>query len=141
MSLTLDTRSAPVVDGRCTGCGRFIAVGESHFHSEKRIFRGPPRVHLFAWGEGGLVTRCQNVEWAHILITRRYAKVEYGKWFDQLDDEERLDVLRRFPFVNGEVQRGRVNVTAPTPEGYTWWWMRLDDGARGPGITTAVVWT
>lgn len=141
MSIDLSTRSSPVVDGRCTGCGRFIKGTESHFHSPPRKFRGPPKVHLFRWGEGGLVTRCDDVLAAHRLIVEKYARDEYGKSFPDLDDDDRHDVLRHFHPDNARVERGRVNVTDPeVGEGYSWWWMRLDDQAKGPGVTTAVVW-
>lgn len=140
MSLTLDTRSSSVVDGRCTGCGQFISRDTSHFHGPKRKFRGRPRVHLFRFGEGGLVTRCDDVRMAHDLIVYKYAREEFGKSFDNLDDEDRLDVLRQFPFERGIVERGRFRLHGGSPQWRGLSWYALPDDARGPGVTTAVVW-
>lgn len=131
----MSLRSYPEANGRCTGCGRFMRHNESHFHeTEKRKFRGPPRAHLFDWDgeEGGMVTRCDDPERARSLLISKYRR--------DVDDEPGLAELM-FPEGKGEVQRGRVNVIAPNRDIYTWWWMTLDKNAKGPGVTTAVVWS
>ena len=144
MSIALDTLSSPVVDGRCTGCGRFIRSDESHFHGPKRKFRGPPKAHLFDWdgSEGGMVTRCDDPAIARPMLLRKYAREVFESTLDELDQQDRAQVEAMFPEGKGEIQRGRVNVIDPmSGEIYTWWWMRLDDNAKGPGVTTAVVWS
>lgn len=132
MSLTLGTVSSPVVDGRCTGCGRFIRRSESHFHDpDRRKFRGPPKAHLYNWGEGAIVTRCDDVERARALAIERYRR--------KIDDEPG-EAEERFPIDGATVQRGRVNVMDPDLTDFSWYWQQLPDDAKGPGITTAVVW-
>lgn len=138
MTLTLGSVSSPVVDGRCTGCGRFIASDESHFHSPPRKFRGPPVVHIWADG-GAMVTRCQNVEYARDRLTWAFARQEFLQPLDGLDDEERHIVESYFPLDGGRVEKGRCTVQAYGGD-YDWVWYPLPDDARGPGITTAVVW-
>lgn len=138
MTLTLGSVSSSAVDGRCTGCGRFIAVTESHFHSPPKKFRGPPRVHIWADG-GAMVTRCENVEYARDRLMWAYARKEFQQPLDLLGDGERQEVEAYFPLDGGRVERGRVMVQPPESE-YSWVWYPLPDDAKGPGITTAVVW-
>lgn len=130
MSIDLTTVSSAVVNGRCTGCGRFISRNESHFHSPPRKFRGRPKAHLYDWGEGALVTRCDDPAQALPLVLALYRR--------DIQDEEG-EAERVFRIENARIERGRINVIAPGGE-YEWWWMALPDDARGPGITTAVVW-
>jgi hypothetical protein len=137
--ITLGTVSSPVVNGRCTICGRFIALDTSHFHSmEKRKFRGPSKVHI--WRDGGaMVTRCDDIQRARDLATKKYARTQFGKLLDDLDDEEAIEVRDRFPLHGARIERGRCTVQPPEAD-YSWVWFPMANGARGPGITTAVVW-
>lgn len=130
MSLTLDTPASERRDGRCVDCGQFTSRNDVHFHGPKRKFRGRPKVHLFREG-GGMVTRCDDPEAARALLIRKQTH-EYG---DDLGDAKAM-----FAEGKGRVERGRINVVAPESDDVSWWWMRLDDNAKGPGITTAVVW-
>jgi hypothetical protein len=135
VSISLNTQSSLVIDGRCTGCGRFIKRNESHFHStERRKFRGPPRAHLWIDG-GGMVTRCDDPARAAEIIQRKYLRDEIGS---AVEPEERWAAEAVFPVSRGVVERGRVQ---PDFTGvYSWVWYPVPDHAKGPGITTAVVW-
>lgn len=136
MSIDLGTRSSAVVDGRCTGCGRFISRNESHFHSPPRKFRYRPKAHLWIEG-GGMVTRCDDIAEAQALIVAKYLRVEVGSLVDDID---RHVATQMFSPERAVVQRGRINVVAPESDEVSWWWMALPADAKGPGITTAVVW-
>lgn len=129
MSISLETRASTVVAGRCSDCGRFISRHESHFHGPKRKFAGPPRAHIWL-DDGAMVTRCDDIEQARQLAMRRW------RW---LNDESREEAEERLPVGSGEVQRGRILVQPPESE-YSWVWYPLPDDAKGPGVTTAVVW-
>lgn len=137
MSITLGTVSSPVVNGRCAGCGRFISRSESHFHSPPRKFPGPPRAHLWVEG-GGMVTRCDDVEVARRRIIPKYLRDEFGSL---VEDEDRADADALFRASQARVERGRV---VPCDCGEcSWRWMPFPpdrQNAKGPGITTAVVW-
>ncbi len=136
MSIALGTRSAAVVNGRCTGCGRFIKKTESHFHSGPRKFPGPPRAHLWVDG-GGMVTRCDDPEVAQGFIIRKYLRDAIG---GLILDEDREDAKAAFPIGTARVERGRVVPCDPDAD-YRWLWKGdLPMDAKGPGITTAVVW-
>lgn len=140
MSITLGTRSSAVVNGRCTGCGRFIKRNESHFHSPPRKFPGPPRAHLWVEG-GGMVTRCDDVADARHLIINKYIRESIGLRPSQLDQEGTREVERLFRASDARVERGRV---VPCDCGdCAWRWMPFPadrQNAKGPGITTAVCW-
>lgn len=127
--------SPPVVNGRCTGCGRFIKNTESHFHeTEKRKFRGPPRAHLWVDG-GGMVTRCDDREVAAQRIQAKYLRAEFGS---ALDPEDRETAERLFPASKAVVERGRIQ---PDFTGtYSWVWYPVPSHVKGHGVTTAVVW-
>lgn len=125
----MSLQSFPEVGGRCTGCGRFIAKDQSHFHeTEKRKFRGPPRAHLWEDG-GGMVTRCDDVERAAQRIRAKYRHVEGAS---QEEAEE------MFPIGKAVVQRGRCQ--PDWTRTYSWVWHPEEAHAKGLGVTTAVVW-
>jgi hypothetical protein len=139
VSLTLDTPASERRDGRCVDCGQFTDRHTVHFHGPKPKFRGRPRAHLLNEG-GGLVTRCDDPERARDLLIREYAYGVLGFRLSELNAEDREYVDNLFPLRGASVQRGRINVVAPDRDEVAWWWMQLAADAKGPGITTAVVW-
>lgn len=68
-----------------------------------------------------------------------YALKEFDKLFWDLNDTDRQETESYFPLDGGRVERGRCVVQAYGSE-YDWVWYPLPADARGPGITTAVVW-
>ena len=129
VSINFDTVASERVNGRCVDCGRFLSRHDVHFHGPKRKFRGRPRAHIYLYGDGGLVTRCDDVEQARDLLIRKLVYQGY----DRDEAEEMVDVDRL------RISRGRIMVQTPESE-YSWLWYPESADAVGLGITTAVEW-
>jgi hypothetical protein len=99
-----------------------------------------PVPHLFMEG-GGLVTRCQDVEQARLLLRELATEGEDPCDCDVPGCDECIYQDGLFPAKEAHVGHGRIVPAQPNdPDGYTWWW-RSGDGQPGQrGVTLAVWW-
>jgi hypothetical protein len=98
-----------------------------------------PRAHIWL-EDGGMVTGCTDPTVARPLIVDAY----YDGAVDEEVEHDAEYVASMFPVEQAKVQRGRIVPVGPESaqrdEGYLWLWLTLPDDAKGPGITSAVVW-
>lgn len=103
-----------------------------------------PTPHLFT-DEGGVVTRCQDVRLARLLLVEASLEIEGYSLDDIVRDSDWREVVvqvsRRFRARDARVGYGRINVARSDDwDGASWYWQDVAPDRRGHGITPAVWW-